>query len=384
MDNNEIIKRYNIFLQNYDVEKHIQIWNEKSKQFREFWNNKIMDGEDYILDDAEIDQIIKILDRKAKGNKGKDVEAVANVMIPQGAWRRMFNEIKKSKELKNTLNQIFNTEGENIVDLINKLYKLNEKHKNNLTGKSGNATNCMLFAFNPTKNLSVISLKDRKRIIEFFHFEEGPNFENDTIGKKIFLSNQAIIKGFESMPISRHPRVISNFLYQELITDWKLNDEVPPFHSEPDGTNEVVESEDEDSKSVFYIEKALEEYLIENWDITPLGKEYELNEEDGELKSQQYPTDVGPIDILARDKKTKQYVVIELKKNKTSDVTVGQISRYMGWVQKNKSSGKTVKGIIISANYDEKLEYALMIVPNVEVYKYKVDFRLIEHKKFKN
>jgi len=28
MDNNEIIKRYNIFLQNYDVEKHISMKKE--------------------------------------------------------------------------------------------------------------------------------------------------------------------------------------------------------------------------------------------------------------------------------------------------------------------------------------------------------------------
>src|SRR3546814_10376966 len=49
----------------------------------------------------------------------------------------------------------------------------------------------------------------------------------------------------------------------------------------------------------------------------------------------QYETTVGPIDILARDKKTGGYVVIELKKGRAADKVFGQLSRYMGWVKKN-------------------------------------------------
>ena len=64
-------------------------------------------------------------------------------------------------------------------------------------------------------------------------------------------------------------------------------------------------------------------------------KQYDLIEKDGELKSQQYRTDIGPIDILAREKNTNNYVVIELKRNQTSDSTVGQIARYMGWVEEH-------------------------------------------------
>ena len=49
---------------------------------------------------------------------------------------------------------------------------------------------------------------------------------------------------------------------------------------------------------------------------TILGKQYDLIIEEGELKSQQYKTDIGSIDILAKDKKTGSFVVIELKPNK--------------------------------------------------------------------
>ena len=74
-------------------------------------------------------------------------------------------------------------------------------------------------------------------------------------------------------------------------------------------------------------------------------------------------------------------MVIELKKNQTSDDTIGQLTRYMGWLECNKSNGKTTKGIIIAGQYDERLFYAAKKLKEVEVYLYQVDFRLTEFKK---
>lgn len=133
------------------------------------------------------------------------------------------------------------------------------------------------------------------------------------------------------------------------------------------------------SQGLFYMEKQLEDFIIHNWDKTELGKRFSLIIKDGELVSQQFRTEIGPIDILAKDKNTGDYVVIELKKNQTSDDTVGQITRYMGWIKKNKNN-PSVKGIIIAAEFDKKLEYALGAVQNIEVFLYQVDFKLKEFK----
>ena len=127
------------------------------------------------------------------------------------------------------------------------------------------------------------------------------------------------------------------------------------------------------------MEKQLEDFIIHNWNKTELGKRFSLIIEDGELVSQQYRTDIGQIDILAKDKETDSHVVIELKKNQTSDDTVGQVTRYMGWIKKNKND-ENVKGIIIAAEFDKKLEYALIAVPNIEVFLYQVDFKIKEFK----
>lgn len=132
-------------------------------------------------------------------------------------------------------------------------------------------------------------------------------------------------------------------------------------------------------EGLFYMEKQLEDFLIFNWDNSELGKKYDLIIEDGELLSQQYRTDIGPIDILAIDKETKSYVVVELKRNQTSDDTVGQLARYMGWIKEHKKD-PNVKGVIIAGQYDKKLDYAREMIPNIDVFIYKVDFRLTEFK----
>ena len=131
-------------------------------------------------------------------------------------------------------------------------------------------------------------------------------------------------------------------------------------------------------KGMFYMENQLEDFLIQNWQHTRLGQYFDLIFEDGEVKSQQYQTDVGPIDILARSKHGGSHTVIELKKGQTSDQTIGQVARYMGWVKKNLAD-PNVEGLIIAKGIDNKLEHAvsgLGIESKVSLYTYDIDFQL--------
>ena len=54
---------------------------------------------------------------------------------------------------------------------------------------------------------------------------------------------------------------------------------------------------DVEDPAAFALEKHLEDFLVQNWAQTDLGKDYDIFEEDGEKVGQQYPTDTGPIDI---------------------------------------------------------------------------------------
>ena len=142
---------------------------------------------------------------------------------------------------------------------------------------------------------------------------------------------------------------------------------------------EIKKEDSPINQGLFYMEKQLEDFIIANWNKTEFGKKYDLIYEEGELISQQFPTSIGRIDILAKDKKDKNYVVIELKKNQTSDDTIGQLSRYMGWIRKEKKD-ENVKGIIVAGSFDEKLKYAKSELRNSEAFLYEVDFKIKEYK----
>jgi RecB family endonuclease NucS len=76
--------------------------------------------------------------------------------------------------------------------------------------------------------------------------------------------------------------------------------------------------------------------------------------------SGQYSTTVGPIDLLCKDKKSGDYLVVELKKGRSADKVYGQCSRYMGWVRNNLAGPESVQvhGAIIAREIDNKLKAA--------------------------
>ena len=131
--------------------------------------------------------------------------------------------------------------------------------------------------------------------------------------------------------------------------------------------------------SEFVLEKHLEDFLVKNWSSTSLGVDYEIYMEDGDMVGQQYPSDTGPIDILAISKDKKTILVVELKKGRVSDNVVGQIQRYMGFVQDELlEPGQNVKGVIIGFEDDIKLQRALSVTSSIDFYKYQVDFKLYQ------
>lgn len=142
----------------------------------------------------------------------------------------------------------------------------------------------------------------------------------------------------------------------------------------------IVATDDSiEDPSVFALEMHLEDFLVQNWKHTELGKKYDIFEEEGELVGQQYPSDTGPIDILAISKDKKELLVIELKKGRSSDVVVGQVQRYMGYVKEELAeNGQTVRGIIIALEDDIRLRRALAVTENIDFYTYKVSFKLVK------
>lgn len=128
----------------------------------------------------------------------------------------------------------------------------------------------------------------------------------------------------------------------------------------------------------FALEKHLEDFLVANWAQTELGKDFEVYTEDGAKVGQQFPTDTGPMDILAISKDKQRLLVVELKRGRASDVVVGQVLRYMGYVKDELAEpGQSVEGIIIALDDDQRMRRALAMVPNLTFYRYEISFKLI-------
>ena len=158
-------------------------------------------------------------------------------------------------------------------------------------------------------------------------------------------------------------------------------DEIEHLLGEASAPAAPIVSHDPDVEDpvAFAMEKHLEDFLVRNWTKTLLAADFSIYEEEGEPVGQQYATDAGPIDVLAVSKDKKRLLVVELKRGRASDVVVGQVLRYMGFVKDQiAEADQTVEGAIIALEDDQKLRWALMAVPQISFYRYEMSFKLLK------
>jgi EVE domain len=128
--------------------------------------------------------------------------------------------------------------------------------------------------------------------------------------------------------------------------------------------------------SEFALEAHLEDFMDNNWDRIDFGRRlarYRTDEQDG----RQFPAGPWSIDFLCTDQDTGDFVVVELKRGKSSDAVIGQVLRYMTWVTENLAKpGQATRAIIVVAEADEAMRYAARAVPSVSLREYRIDFKL--------
>jgi hypothetical protein len=159
---------------------------------------------------------------------------------------------------------------------------------------------------------------------------------------------------------------------------WSILDPVGSANDQVDASQSPMDVQSE-SANRFGLERQLENFLLENWDHTDLGNDWAIySTEDEPEAGNQFPTDVGRVDILAVHKREPKMLVIELKRDQSTDATVGQVLRYIGWVEKHlaQPNGKTVEGLIIAHELDNTALYALSTLHHVNFMTYEIEFRL--------
>lgn len=128
--------------------------------------------------------------------------------------------------------------------------------------------------------------------------------------------------------------------------------------------------------SEFAYEHDLRDYLARNLGLIEPGLRLYEDEDDGSLTGIEFPVGGRFIDILAVDR-SGNYVVIELKVSRGYDRVVGQLLRYLTWIEKNHADpGQTVRGVIIAREISEDLQLACCHLRNVRLFEYALSVSL--------
>jgi hypothetical protein len=133
---------------------------------------------------------------------------------------------------------------------------------------------------------------------------------------------------------------------------------------EQDETNDAEFAE-------FAYERDLQNFVAKNLHrIEPGLRLYEDEEITG------LETDAGGrrMDVLAIDAQDS-YVVIELKVSRGYDRVIGQLARYIAWVEKNMEPSRPVRGIIIAKEISEDLKLAASRFQGVSLIEYEMELK---------
>lgn len=142
------------------------------------------------------------------------------------------------------------------------------------------------------------------------------------------------------------------------------------------GDTEEENEEDDTSEVLFELEYQLRDFIAHNLNgIRVEGRKLSLYVDSSGRKGIEYPTAVGPIDILAIDD-AHNFYAFELKRARSPDHAIGQLARYMGWLQELSQGKRRVYGVIVAKEISDKLRYAVRVVPNVSLFEYEVAFQL--------
>jgi RecB family endonuclease NucS len=119
--------------------------------------------------------------------------------------------------------------------------------------------------------------------------------------------------------------------------------------------------------SLFALESHLRDFLARNLNQAIKWKSHL------EVVDVEYSTDVGFIDLLAKDA-SGELVIFEFKLDRGPDAALGQLLRYMGWCRRNLANTAKVHGVILAADITNKLRYAASMVPDVHLFEYELQF----------
>ena len=132
----------------------------------------------------------------------------------------------------------------------------------------------------------------------------------------------------------------------------------------------------EAEEAAFRFEVQLRDFIAQNLSAIDVhGPKLRLYIDEQGRNGVEYPTPVGPIDILAVDSSGALYV-FELKRARSPDHAIGQLTRYMGSLRRRFGTERSINGVIVAREITQNHRYAIAVIPNVSLFEYEVQFKL--------
>lgn len=176
------------------------------------------------------------------------------------------------------------------------------------------------------------------------------------------------------------PNGADDLLFQMDSSNFRLyvkESDPPPIYKSGIGLETDEDSDNgediDPAKHEFAYENDLKNFLASNLSIIrPTLSVYR----DGDLTGVEFPVGNRRIDILAVEN-GNDLVVIELKVSKGYDRAIGQLLRYMGWIEQYLAEpGQKVKGMIIARSISDDLRLATSRISEIELYEYELSIKL--------
>lgn len=349
------------------------IWTDKDFQERETLRKQFVEhyNKDHI-DNLTKEDYFAGLGRK-QGCMAYDLEWTTRILGSiKGGSKYKFGYETDFPKIKNLLQKITSIESKNLYeadgsfskDLI-QIAKLSKEINGFKTGRT--VIPKLLSIYYPDKFLPIFNDQDY-----FLSKLLSSGLETENTGLALYLEyNYNLLKIKEKLEEITN-RTFSNFEFTSLLYH-TFPKELSDTSDEGTSLNKTIEDQNFEALEVQHYQSLLHRNFNR---LFPKLKYFD--EEEQIPKSGQYDTQtVGIMDILAIDEKGN-FVVIEIKRQAT-DKTLGQILRYMGWVQEELcKDGQRVSGIIVAERKDIQLEFALKVIPNVKFMKLGLNITLEE------
>lgn len=153
---------------------------------------------------------------------------------------------------------------------------------------------------------------------------------------------------------------------------------VKPAVPGPSPTRDGTDEDEDSDGGEFAYERDLRNYLSKN--LSRLEPGLRLYEEEG-ITGIEFPVGGRYIDILAVSP-NNEYLVIELKVARGYDRVIGQLLRYMAWIEKYQAEPtQRVRGIIVARELSDDLLLASSRIPDISLFEYElqVQVRAVRH-----